>query len=83
MILECVLAALLSIVVYNFIVKKQGSTLSYVICYCLWLPFWFTLPFYAIPALEIRHLIFKFCLGVITPVTAIFRTTAGKQMLEV
>lgn len=36
------------------------------------------MPFYAIRFFEVRNLVFKFVVGVITPTLSIFRATEGK-----
>lgn len=68
--------AAISPLVYNFIIKKQGSILSYAICYTL-LPLFFLGPFHAFRLFNIRNQVFRFALGTVMPVTCLFKTTAA------
>jgi hypothetical protein len=80
-------------VLYKFIILEQPQpskqqqdykTASVSVSKHLWvygviLPFWIVCPYYAIQLLDLRHLIFKFAVGVITPVLTLFRTTEGTR----
>jgi len=76
-ILESLLAALLSILVYKFVVQKQGTTLSYLFTYGLVFPTVFLGPFALCKVLSVRNQAFRFSLGAIHPVTCLFKTTAA------
>ena len=76
-ILQALIAALLSIFLYKFAVKKQGTPLSYLVCYAVVVPLVLLGPFQAFKALKIRNRIFRFCLGAVMPITCLFKSTAG------
>ena len=78
MILHALASAALAPLVYKLIVQKQGTAISYAVCYSL-LPLIFVTPYYAFVFFNIRNQMFRFLLGTIMPVTCLFKTTAGTQ----
>jgi len=70
------LAALLSPLLYKYIVKQQGSVVSYVVCYVVVIPVLLLSPYPTFQILNIRNHIFRFCLGILLPITCLFKTTA-------
>ena len=72
------MSGLLSIITYNYIVQKQGSSSSYMIGFGILIPLWSTFPFQLIKILDIRNKIIKFGVAAVIPVLGIFKTTEGE-----
>jgi Membrane bound O-acyl transferase family len=75
--LHVLVAALTSVLVYKLIVQRQGTTLAYLLCYGLVIPFLFAGPFVAFSLFQIRNQFFRFAISAIVPVTCLFKTTAA------
>lgn len=74
--LEAIAAALISVLLFKFCVKKQGTLLSYVVCYLVVIPMLLLGPYQVFKALKIRNQIFRFALGAVMPITCLFKTSA-------
>lgn len=73
-----VLAALTAAITYLYIVKRQGTPLSYLLGYGVMMPFWLIVPYYGVELFDIRNKFMKFSFGAVAPTLGIFHTTEGK-----
>lgn len=55
------------------------SVSNHLLVYGVILPFWIVCPYCAIQLLDLRHLIFKFAVGVVVPILTLLRTTEGTR----
>jgi hypothetical protein len=78
-------AALIGFLIYTTIVKpkRYNTTFAYLLGYGVILPFLIVCPASIIRFFDVRNLIFKFCIGVITPTMSIFRATEGTSLLHI
>lgn len=80
-------AAVTGALLYKFIILEQPSkqlqehktasvsVSNHLLVYGVILPFWIVCPYCAIQLLDLRHLIFKFAVGVVVPILTLLRTT--------
>jgi hypothetical protein len=78
--LQVLVASVTGIILYKVVIEPRAyeSTFSLMLVYGVILPFWISMPFYTIRFFDVRNLVFKFIVGVITPTLSIFRATEGK-----
>lgn len=74
---EAVVASLVGVIVYYGIVQASTPTSKALVGYGLVLPLLVIGPKLVIDGAGMENLIFRFCMAVISPTTAIFRTTAA------
>ena len=78
---EAFVASLTGALIYYTILKprKQETTFANLLVYGGILPFWIVSPYFFIQMADLRNLIFKFVVAVITPTLTLFRTTEGRD----
>lgn len=80
MICEAMVAVAFSVLVYKTIVRRQGSTLAYLVGFGLVIPFWVFFPSMVVDWMGVRNKLYRFCMAAVTPTLCVFRTTEGKML---
>lgn len=78
MLCEAMVAVAFSVLVYKTIVRKQGTTLAYLMGFGLVIPFWVFFPSMVVDWMGVRNKLYRFCMAAVTPTLCVFRTTEGE-----
>lgn len=78
MVCEAMVAVAFSVLVYKTIVRRQGSTLAYLVGFGLVIPFWVFFPSMVVDRMGVRNKLYRFCMAAVTPTLCVFRTTEGE-----
>ena len=87
------LAAVTGYILFQFVVRNQPKKRARktkvtptpsqnILVYGLLIPFWATIPYCSVQGLRIRHMIFRFVLGVMSPILSLLRTTEGEIITD-
>ena len=73
------IAAMLSVISYKFVVQRQGTAISYLVGFGFLMPLWLAAPYNIIHIFGIENKVMKFTIGSICPTLGLFHTSEGKK----